>query len=572
MDFDENLEKMILGQSLDGELGQIPEFDSTVHKYVQSLISEHDLRVIGTSAEGEVFISEEDRESHIHILGAPGEGKSKFLEMMVSMDIDALLSGKSKSGACFIDSSDNGNTMKKVLKYCAHRGFEKVLLIDPHNIQDFGYVVPINPLNYKAPSEAMQGHITDSIRVLWDTKFSEEAIITTYLPHVIDALHTSKMTLPDSECLTIRELAGQRAKLLSGALSFTSKLFFQRVFTKERDWQEFQSTCRRLNPFFHSVMKATLGSVVGVDFRKLITDGWIILVNLYKEGVFEERHQRLLGTLILNEIIQAMSRIRHHSPDYRIPYYVYVDEFGKYATKKIADMLYYSRQSGLRMNLAHQEFEQIDKSVMSAVRSAAKSKVLFYVTNPDDRHQMVRMMYGGDLSDRTVEFTLSQTKKQNAVIKINKGSPVLARIRDWPDAPVTSQQLKDFITKLYTSNPQLYRPKDEVWGEIKNRFAYAKEAPQLVRRTNLAPKKGSDIEVSQRGTGNVRPTVGKGNSVQPGRAEGNPDIYNAEADGRQDEDIPVSWDIPVDDSDVKSPQERGDSKTDKRGIGKRGKG
>ena len=82
MDFDENLEKMILGQSLDGELGQIPEFDSTVHKYVQSLISEHDLRVIGTSAEGEVFISEEDRESHIHILGAPGEGKSKFLEMM----------------------------------------------------------------------------------------------------------------------------------------------------------------------------------------------------------------------------------------------------------------------------------------------------------------------------------------------------------------------------------------------------------------------------------------------------------------------------------------------------------
>ena len=485
MSFLDDLDKLVLGKTLDEELTPIPSLDQTVNKYVQTLRSNYPLRVLGTSSEGEVLLSEEDRESHIHILGAPGEGKSKFLEMMVSLDIDALISGKSKSGACFIDSSDNGNTMKKVLKYCAHRGFEKVLLIDPHNIQDFGYVVPINPISYKAPSEAMQGHITDSIRVLWDSKFSEEAIITTYLPHVIDALHSSRTTLPDSEAFTIRELAGQRAKLLSGEhLGFTSKLFFQRVYTKERDWQEFQSTCRRLNPFFHSVMKLTLGSVVGVDFRKLITDGWIILVNLYKEGVFEERHQRLLGTLILNEIIQAMSRLRHHSPDYRIPYYVYVDEFGKYATKKIADMLYYSRQSGLRMNLAHQEFEQIDKGVMSAVRSAAKSKVLFYVTNPDDRHQMVRMMYGGDLSDRTVEFTLSQTKKQNAVIKINKGSPVLARIRDWPDAPVSNQQLKDFITKLYTSNPQLYRPKDEVWGEIENRFAVPTtqaRAPRVAR-------------------------------------------------------------------------------------------
>lgn len=518
-DLEAKLQRLILGKPRRDALRRIPSLEETTTRYFEQLLSKYPLRLLGTSSEGEVYLSEEDRESHIHILGAPGEGKSKFLEMMVSMDIDALISGKSKSGACFIDSSDNGNTMKKVLKYCAHRGFEKVLLIDPHNIQEFGYVVPINPINYKAPSEAMQGHITDSIRVLWDSKFSEEAIITTYLPHVIDALHSSKTTLPDSEAFTIRELAGQRAKLLSGDMGFTSKLFFQRIYTKERDWQEFQSTCRRLNPFFHSVMKLTLGSVQGVDFRKMITDGWIILVNLYKEGVFEERHQRLLGTLILNEIIQAMSRIRHHSPDYRIPYYVYVDEFGKYATKKIADMLYYSRQSGLRMNLAHQEFEQIDKGVMSAVRSAAKSKVLFYVTNPDDRHQMVRMMYGGDLTDRSVEFTLSQTKKQNAVIKINKGSPVLARIRDWPDAPVSSQQLKDFTLKLYTSNPQLYRPKDEVWGEIKNRFATTRTNSKTGDSSG-GPNRRNTSSTTKEPAGHDQNPIVEGLAVDDGQVDG----------------------------------------------------
>jgi hypothetical protein len=462
----------LINKKTSKEALRIPSVEDSLHLIYESVSSKTPLRELGYSESGLVTLSEEDRESHIHVLGAPAEGKSKFLEMMVSLDIDALISGKSKSGVCFIDSSDNGDTMKKVLKYCARRGFEKVLLIDPRNIQDFGYVVPINPLSYQAPSEAMQAHLGDSLRVLWNTKgFEDEAIITTYFPMVIDAIHSAGMTLPDAECLTVPELAGQRSKLLDNdKIGFKSKLFFNRVYKNAAVWKEFQSTCRRIDPFFHSVMKLTLGSVVGVNFTKLITDGWVILVNMYEEGVFEERHQRLLGTIILNEIIRAMSRIRHHTPEYRIPYYIYIDEFGKYATKKIANMLYYSRKSGLRMNLAHQEFEQIDKAVMSAVRSAAKSKVLFYVTNPDDRHQMVRMMYGGELSDRAVEFILSQTKKQNAVIKINKKTPALTRIRDWPDAPVSTKQLNDFITKLYTSNPQLYRPKAEVWEEIKKRF------------------------------------------------------------------------------------------------------
>src|SRR5664280_321342 len=167
MELRATIEKLVLGKRLGEILKPIPSPDQTLDRLCQQLLSKFPLRRVGHCEHGDLLLSEEDRESHIHILGAPGEGKSKFLEMMVSMDIDALLSGKSKSGACFIDSSDNGNTMKKVLKYCAHRGFEKVLLIDPHNIQDFGYVVPINPINYKAPSEAMQGHITDSIRVLW---------------------------------------------------------------------------------------------------------------------------------------------------------------------------------------------------------------------------------------------------------------------------------------------------------------------------------------------------------------------------------------------------------------------
>ena len=84
---------------------------------------------------------------------------------------------------------------------------------------------------------------------------------------------------------------GERGARIDGGANLSS-MFFE-VYTRERDWLEFQSTCRRLNPFFHSVMKLTLGSVQGIDFRKLITDGWVILVNLYPIGVFEILKQLL---------------------------------------------------------------------------------------------------------------------------------------------------------------------------------------------------------------------------------------------------------------------------------------
>lgn len=49
--------------------------------------SNYPLRELGYG-EGTVLLSEEDRESHIHVLGSPGEGKSKFLELLLRQDID----------------------------------------------------------------------------------------------------------------------------------------------------------------------------------------------------------------------------------------------------------------------------------------------------------------------------------------------------------------------------------------------------------------------------------------------------------------------------------------------------
>lgn len=506
---------------------QVPTATQTLEKLRQRIATRSPLRNLGFNQnEGPVNLSEEDRESHIHILGSTGEGKSKFLEMMVSLDIDALISGKSKSGVCFIDSSQNGNTMRKVLNYCIKRNFQKVLVIDPRHIDKHGYVVPINPIKYKAPSEAIQAHVADSIRVTWQTEdFSQEAVITTYLPYIIDALHSGGYTLTDSECFTIPVLASQRQQILNNPkLNLITRATLSAAFSEREAMKEFRPTARRLNPFYHSVMKKMLGSKEGVNFYDLVTGGWVILANLFPQGVFEERHQRLLGTIIINEILRTISRIKEAHPTYNVPYQLYIDECGHYATKKIADILYYARQSGVRLCLAHQEFHQIkNEDVLAALKSQAKTKVLFYTLSYDDRMAMIKLMYGGELSDREVSYALAQTKKQNAIIKINKASPLSTRLRDWPDVKVSQQERDDYLLNLFKTNPQFYRPKADVWGEMTNRFErrIQPQGGRPVKTSGDTPKSPqpqrpndghSDVQVKppeQKGTGRKLPTESK---------------------------------------------------------------
>jgi len=205
----DRLFKKISGKNLSNL--HVPTIKEVHNKALQQLSSHYPLRPLGYTQDGLQYFTEEDRESHIHILGSPGEGKSKFLEHLIRQDIDRGY------GACLLDPSDNGDTAYKILKYCAKIGFEKVCLIDPHHryskkVKDpetgleegFGPVVPcINPLHEGAPASAVIGDMMDTIRTLWGTKdFAETARIQKYLPAVIYTLQNGGYTLHESVYFT----------------------------------------------------------------------------------------------------------------------------------------------------------------------------------------------------------------------------------------------------------------------------------------------------------------------------------------------------------------------------------
>jgi hypothetical protein len=388
----------------------------------------------------------------MHIIGTTGEGKSKFLEYLIREDIDR------GNGLCFLDPSENGDTVYKVLSYCEQKGHQKILLIDPHHRYRFNKIAPINP--FTRYREASVASVMDTIRVLFRQRDAAETpIIQRYLPAILHVLHNAGMTLYDALYFTDPIYVRQREQILDANDSLDrQRLMLESVFSNRTLFLEFQSTVRRLEPLFHPTLQLMFGSRRGINFPELIADGWVVLVNLYAGFGFEPIHTRLVGTAIINEIVTSLDRLNANG--WKGRYYLYIDEAARYANRNLADLLSNKRKSGLSVILAHQYFSQFEESfVLDAILNACKIKIAFNIPSREDRDKIVRMFYGGQLNDRDVSYSLSNLRKQHAVIKLPKQPPTIARIPDVKDLDRVSDEYINFIysNPVYLSSAEIMR-------------------------------------------------------------------------------------------------------------------
>lgn len=453
-----------------------PTAAQVVKQHLKRQGSQFPLRVLGWASDGNVTLAEEER-THTHVIGLPDSGKSKFLELLIRGDIDNLVSGRSKAGLCLVDSSDFGNTYYKVLKYCAKVGYEKVCLIDPNDFlaPGFGKFPVINPIRYDAPVSVITGTMLEMMRILWEGEdFSRTAKIQDYLSAVIALLHKSGSTLYDAKYFFSRKMDFynyRRAALLSkirNAQFDDNALTIEDIFGSSDSTfrNDFASTVRRLRPVLTvEPLNLMIGSNQSpLNFQKMLSDGWIILANLDPQ-IWDVPQQRFLGTLIINEIIHASYRLIQRGRN--IPFYLYIDEVGRYATRTLADVMNYKRTSRIQLIMAHQDMTQIKNAeVLAAVRNA-RIKVMFYVER-DDRDKLVRQMYGGEVPLDQVSYELSGLKKQEAVIKIGALPPRKTRLVDLPDIELSDKRLEAFKKKLYQQ--PWYKNKREIYDEINARF------------------------------------------------------------------------------------------------------
>lgn len=138
--------------------------------------------------------------------------------------------------------------------------------------------------------------------------------------------------------------------------------------------------------------------------RDLFKAGKIVIVPL-NEALIGEITADLLGSLILSEAWQATQE-RAAEPDHqKRPGFVFVDEADRFMTSSLTvslkDALARSRSLSVGWALSTQYWDQLPKPMKSAIKSNARSKVIFRLEDDDDAHTIARL--APDLDD--IDFT-----------------------------------------------------------------------------------------------------------------------------------------------------------------------
>lgn len=482
MSDDKDYFKLITGKTLE-EATRIPSLEETITKQFKQHRSKQPLRTIGVGQES-IFISEEEREANIHVIGAPGEGKSKFLEDQIRKDIDA---GQS---VCLLDGSDAGDTCYNILEYCASIGHKKVVLIDPKMLSKYGKVASIRLLDPKYPKESIQG-VFEAVNILFG-RVSETATprLKRRLEGLIKVLMNNGFSFSDTEPFS--EYRDNEWKdILDRCNESRDKRFIISEYRSEAHFDNwFSSTINSLAPFWEEPLKTMFGYTHGVDFRKMISKGWVVLVNASPGGGLTKTESQLLGIVIISQMINAAEILFESYPERTIKKicYLYVDEVGRFATEQIDTVLSHSRKTGLRLILAHQYFKQIqNEKVRNSIEQSARIKVMFNTPGYDDRLLMSKLLgYGGDIKPIDASFANQDLARRYAIIKKNKESPRRVRIPDVE--PVGKVDLDLYIKELL---------KDEWYVPKRETTTYTRP---IESRTETNSRAGGKTGVSDKGS------------------------------------------------------------------------
>ncbi|MGZ8889750.1 MAG: type IV secretory system conjugative DNA transfer family protein, partial [Halobacteriota archaeon] len=353
-----------------------------------------------------IYIDDETRTTSLHIIGAPGTGKTKFIEHLVREDI------RRGSGVMLIDP--HGHLFMSLCRWCEQTGIErrrKILVLDPSAV-DFAF--SFNPLDYERYAgkgdeemsvEFMVAAIFRAIAQAWRENDPEKRPrLRRCLESTLVPLVERKLTLLETEQVLDMSEDGKNIREAFARETYNPAVAVMwRQFNAMRDadfMEKFESTGNRL----FEVWKAPpIRNIIGqnkrnINFLKLMNEGWVVLVNLNGARRLSGDNARVIGALLVNDLFLA-ARCRDEKTGKQHPFHVYIDECAEYINEDVARILTEGRKFGLHLTLAHQDLAQLREEgdrVYSAVMGAARTKVVFSVQHPDDAEVVADLIFNGE--------------------------------------------------------------------------------------------------------------------------------------------------------------------------------
>jgi len=320
-------------------------------------------------------IKAKDRTRHVYVIGKTGMGKSTLLENMAIQDL------KNGEGMAFIDP--HGKTAELLLDY-----------IPPERIKDVVYFAPFdieNPISFNVMEDVgpdKRHLVVSGLMSAFKKLFGEESF-SDRMQYILQNTILALLEYPGATMLGINRMLTDkvyRNKVVANVTDTSVKAYWTQEFASYTERFAAEATPAIQNKIGQFTSNPLIRNIIGqpkssFDFRKIMDEGKIMIVNLSK-GRVGEANANLLGSMLITKIyLAAMSRADIHDRELKkLPnFYLYVDEFQSFANESFANILSEARKYKLNLTIAHQYIDQMSEEVRSAVFGNVGTMITFRV-------------------------------------------------------------------------------------------------------------------------------------------------------------------------------------------------
>jgi hypothetical protein len=320
---------------------------------------------------GKVYLEETDWLSHLHITGATRAGKSVLLALICQQFI--------KQGKQFALIDPHGTLYRDILTWIVSTQRKPpIVLFNPsYEPRIVGY----NPWQTDYTDEARirtkaERMCQATVRVFGFDNSDRFGNIERWLRNIYFVLLEQRLSLYYIRYFLYWHFKTEREEILSRVRSQavrddltdfydTAKIEFKR---------DIQSTRNKVQRFTQQQMMRIIGVPNNnIDLKRVVNEERILLCNLQaaRDDLIGHENNRVLGTLLIDELWEIFQK--RTKPQ---EFYLVVDEAADYLTPTIARLLPAGAKRGLHMVICHQDKDQLDQTMRTAVKQA-QTKIMF---------------------------------------------------------------------------------------------------------------------------------------------------------------------------------------------------
>jgi hypothetical protein len=323
-----------------------------------------------------VGIPRQDRRQPLYILGGTGTGKSTLLKNQIANDI------QQGRGVGLLDA--HGDLAEEVAGLIPQARLADTIYFDP---ADADYPMGLNLLDPcgNRPSR-VASQITEVFRQNWQQYLG---------PRMMDILHNAILTLVEMPGATLADIptlltdASYRARAVASVSNPTVRQFWETRFNSWSPAMRAQAIEPVLNKLSALLTDELLYNILAqkessFDIRQVMDQGMILICNISRGKLGDENANLLGGLLLVRLELAALSRA-DVPPESRKDFYLFVDEFQRFATRSFTSMFSEARKFGLNLTVANQYLAQLPEDVRRSVLGNVGTLVSFRLGVADAR-------------------------------------------------------------------------------------------------------------------------------------------------------------------------------------------